>query len=102
MSPLGAFGTTSGGHPDMSGVTLYLLVRDADGAVLAEFDSPASAVRALLDADRQLAGPGVSLMRYDNREGAVVATKSYVTSRLADLDRPRARPATRGRRARAT
>jgi hypothetical protein len=74
----------------MRDVTVYLLVRDADGAVLAEFDSPASALHALLGSDRQLAGPGVSVVRYSDHQGEVVGTTSFVTSRLANLNRPRA------------
>jgi hypothetical protein len=70
----------------MQGVTLYLVVRDTDGAILAEFDSPASALRALLE-DEQLAAAGVSLIRYEDRQGEVIGTTSYVTTRPANLDR---------------
>lgn len=69
----------------MQDVTLYLLVRDTDGAILAEFDSQASALRALLEGE-QLAAAGVSLMRYDDHQGEVVGTTSYVTARPANLD----------------
>ena len=74
----------------MTDVTLYLLVRDADGAILAEYDSPATALRALLGNDRELAGPGVSLVRYDDHEGSLVGTTSWVTARLANFNPPRA------------
>jgi hypothetical protein len=47
-------------------LTTYLLVRDADGAILGEFDSAAS-VAAVLEQSDEL-GPGVSVVRcYDSR-----------------------------------
>ena len=75
----------------MPGVALYLLVRDADGAILEEFDSPAGALRAWMDHDPQLCGDtGVSLVRYDDHQGGIVGTTSYVTARIANLVPPRA------------
>ena len=71
----------------MPGTTLYLVVRDADGAIMAEFDSPSRAIRALLDFDGSLADAGLSLMRFHDHQGEFVGTTSWVTARLANMAR---------------
>jgi len=65
-------------------MTLYLLVRDADGAILAEYDSPGSALRALEEGDDF--AEGVSVVRFDDHQGELVGTTSFVTARLAGFD----------------
>jgi hypothetical protein len=65
------------------GLTKYLLVRDDDGAILAEFDSAQTAFRAL-EGNEEL-GAGVSVVRFDDSPGAVLGTTSLVTARLADF-----------------
>jgi hypothetical protein len=65
------------------GLTTYLLVRDSDGAILAELDSAGSALRAL-EQCKQL-GSGLSLVRYDDSPGALVGATTLVTAHLADF-----------------
>ena len=64
----------------MSDLTRYLLVRDSDGAILAEFDSPASTLRALLNTE-DLRGPDVSVVKFHEHLGEIVGTSSLVTVR---------------------
>jgi hypothetical protein len=69
----------------MSDLTRYLLVRDSDGAILAEFDSPESTLRALLRyADFR--GPGLSLVKFHEHAGEIVGTSSLVTVRPGNFD----------------
>jgi hypothetical protein len=70
-------------HAARMSLTTYLLVRDADGAILGEFDSGAS-VAAVLEQSDEL-DPGVSVVsRYDS-PGAIVGTTALVKAQLADL-----------------
>ena len=71
--------------PGMPDLTCYLLVRDSDGAILAEFDSAESMVRALLRSD-DFGGPGLSLVRFHEHAGELVGTSSFVTARPANFD----------------
>jgi hypothetical protein len=64
-------------------VTTYLLVRDADGAILGEFDSAAS-VAAVLEKSDEL-DPGVSVVRCHDSPGAIVGTTALVKAQLADF-----------------
>jgi hypothetical protein len=61
----------------MDEVTRYLVVRATDGAILADFPSAASALRALLEHE-DLLGPDVSLVRFNDRQGELVGTSSLV------------------------
>jgi hypothetical protein len=64
-------------------LTTYLLVRDADGAILGEFDSAAS-VAAVLEQSDEL-GPRVSVVRCYDAPGAIVGTTALVKAQLADF-----------------
>jgi hypothetical protein len=64
-------------------LTTYLVVRDADGAILGEFDSAAS-VAAVLEQSDEL-GPGVSVVRCYDSPGAIVGTTALVKAQLADF-----------------
>jgi hypothetical protein len=68
----------------MDGVTRYLVVRATDGAILADFPSPASALKALLEHE-DLIGPDVSLVRFNDRQGELVGTTSLVSVTPARL-----------------
>ena len=65
------------------GVTRYLLVRDADGAMLEELDSAESALMAFEQVKQP--GSGLSVMRYDDSQGVFVGTTVLVTAHLADF-----------------
>jgi hypothetical protein len=71
------------GHSGHMGLTTYMLVRDADGAILAEFRSAEAALRTL--AISEDLGAGVSVVRCDDAPGAVLGTSSLVTARLANF-----------------
>lgn len=83
----------------MSELTCFLLARDSDGAILAEFDSAESMVSALLRSD-DFGGPGVSLVRCQEHAGEIVGTSSFVTARLANFDITRSRAGAGGSRSR--
>jgi hypothetical protein len=68
----------------VDGVTSYLAVRAADGAILAEFQSPESALKALLQ-DEELGGPNVYWVRFHDNQGEIVGTTSFVTVSSAGL-----------------
>ena len=62
----------------------YLLVRDSDGAILAELDSAESAVRMLeLLGEDEFPLGGVSVLRLDDSPGAIVGTSSAIAMRPA-------------------
>jgi hypothetical protein len=63
----------------------YLLVRDRDGAILAELDSAESAIR-MFDALGDIPRRGLSLVRVEDSPGEVVATKSIISMRPAGFD----------------
>jgi hypothetical protein len=65
------------------GVTTYLLVRESDGAIIEEFDSPAAALRAFESSGAF--GSGLSLMLCDDRPGALFGTTSIIQARLANF-----------------
>jgi hypothetical protein len=59
--------------------TKYLLVRDSDGAILAELDSAESALRMLeLLGEDEFPVQGVSVVRLDDSPGAVIGTSSAI------------------------
>jgi len=63
----------------------YLLVRDNDGAILAELDSAESAIR-MLDALGDIPRRGLSLVRFRDTPGEVVGTQSIISMRPAGFD----------------
>lgn len=63
----------------------YLLVRDRDGAILAELDSAESAIRTL-DALGDIAVGGFSLVRLEDSPGEIVGTESLISMRPAGFD----------------
>jgi len=67
-------------------MTQYLLVRDSDGAILAELHSAESAIR-MLDALGDFPSRGLSLVRLEDSPGAVVGTRSLMAMRPAGFDR---------------
>jgi hypothetical protein len=94
------FHLTARGHEfGMSDLTRYLLVRDSDGAILAEFDSPESTLRALLT-NEDFGGPGLSLVKFHEHLGEIVGTSSLVTVRPANFDITPSRVSTRSSRSR--
>ena len=60
----------------------YLLVRDSDGAILAELDSAESAIR-MLDALGDTPLRGLSLGRLEDSPGEIVGTNSIISMRPA-------------------
>jgi hypothetical protein len=71
------------GHVCGVGVTTYLLVRDADGAILEEFSRAEVALRAL-----EAAGgfeSGLSVVRFHDAPGEVAGTTSLIKARLANF-----------------
>jgi hypothetical protein len=68
----------------MADMTSYLLVRDFDGAILAEFDSPRAGLKLLLR-NPDLRAPGVSLVRLHDTGGECVGTSSMVTVHVANF-----------------
>ena len=69
----------------MSDLTRYLLVRDSDGAILAEFDSAESTLRALL-VNEDFRGPGLSVVRFHEHLGEIVGTSSLVSVRRGNFN----------------
>lgn len=63
----------------------YLLTRDSDGAILAEFDSAGSAIR-MLDALGDIPSRGLSLVRLEDSSGEIVGTNSIISMRPAGFD----------------
>lgn len=63
----------------------YLLVRDRDGAILAEFDSAASVIR-MLDMLGDIPVRRLSLVRIADSHGAIAGTESIVSMRPAGFD----------------
>jgi hypothetical protein len=65
----------------------YLLVRDGDGAILAELHSAESALRMLeLLGESELRLQDLSLVRVDDSPGGVIGTSSVTTIRPAGFD----------------
>jgi hypothetical protein len=60
----------------------YLVVRDRDGAILAELDSAESAVR-MFDALGDIPVRELSLVRLEDSPGAIVGTNSIISMRPA-------------------
>jgi hypothetical protein len=56
------------------------LVRDRDGAILAEIHSPETALRMF----ERLPSRGLSLLRLDDNPGEIIGTTSLVSVRSAD------------------
>jgi hypothetical protein len=62
----------------------YLLVRDSDGAVMAELDSAESALRMLeLLGEDEFPLQGVSVVRLDDSPGELLGTTSAIAMRPA-------------------
>jgi hypothetical protein len=68
----------------MDAVNRYLVVRATDGAILADFPSPACALKALLE-HADLIGPDASLVRFNDRQGELVGMTSLVSVTPARL-----------------
>jgi hypothetical protein len=65
----------------------YLLVRDSDGAILAELHSAESALRMLeLLGESELRLRDLSVVRLDDSPGEVIGTSSVTTIRSAGFD----------------
>ena len=63
----------------------YLLVRDSDGAILAELGSAGRAIR-MLDALGDIPSRGLSLVRVEDSPGEVVGSNSIISMRPAGFD----------------